>query len=246
MELLDADQREGVLAQLQGEESQPDPEPTQSVDGQFDEDEELEATGEETEEAEETEAEHGHAVPYSRFSKVIAARNEMTSKAEGYESKIQELESKIQQMGNLKDLLGERPKEQQYEESYEEPTEMDVLRQSVSQVAEQQQYNILEQELAAVASQYPNVSADMLLSAVIENPSTNIMQLAESYDQQVGEIRESAIAEYLKENGVNTASPAQSDVPPELSHFGGSSSPGNKSGASTISEVTNYLLKQGF
>lgn len=246
MELLSADQREEVLAQLQGEESQPNPEPTQTVDEQPEETEELEASGDQTEDNEVAEEEHGHAVPYSRFSKVIAARNELSSKAENYETKIQELEAKLQQMGNLKDLLGDKQEEQQYEEYDEEISEMDVLRQNVASVAEQQQYNILERELAAVSDRFPDVPTDMLLNAVIENPETDIMQLATAYDQQVGEIRESAIAQYLQEQEKQSAESARANVPPEISHTGGTNNPGNKSGASSISEVTNYLLKQGF
>ena len=216
----------------------------QAVDEQQDESEEHEASGEHEEGTDEAEEEHGHAVPYSRFSKVIAARNEMASKAEGFEAKIQELESKLQQMGNLKDMLGSNSREEYHEEEYqEEMTEMDVLRQSVAGVAEQQQYNILERELAAVAEMFPEVSSDMLLNAVIEDPQTDIMQLAASYDQQVGEIREAAIAQYLKDQAEQTAKP---DVPPEVGHAGGNYRPGNKSGASSISDVTNYLLKQGF
>ena len=238
MELLNADRREEVLAQLQGGESQPDPEPMQTVDEQ-----EPEAAGEETGETEEADETSGHAVPYSRFSKVIAARNEMTSKAEGFETKIQELESKLQQMENLKDLLGGKQEEQQHEEYQEEYSEMDVLRQSVAGVAEQQQYNILERELAAVSEAFPEVPADMLLNAVIEDPKTDIMQLASAYDQQVGEIREAAIAQYLKEQSEQTA---QTNLPPEIGHTGGTSNPGNKTGASTISEATALLLKQGF
>jgi hypothetical protein len=240
MSVLSSEQRDGVLAQLRGGETEQPAQASQPfVDGQ-----EEEAVEGESEYEEETEP-SGHAVPYSRFSKVISDRNEIAERAEQSQSRIAELEAQLTQLKNLKELFGNQQQDQH--DTYAEPeevSEVDALRQSMMEISEQQQYDSIERELAQIESLFPNVPSEMLLQAVIDDPNVNMTELASTYSTHVAEVEESAIARYLEEQGLSSA---PQDIPPEVGHTGGrSSAPGNKLNASSIREVTERLLKEGF
>ena len=67
--------------------------------------------------------------------------------------------------------------------------------------------------------------------------------MTQYYKGVPNEVEEAAIARYLAEQNVDSA---QTDVPPEVGHTGGrTQTPGNKSNASSIREVTERLLKEG-
>ena len=243
MSVLNDEQRAGVIAHLQGEEPEAATEEFQA----FDEVQE-EATEEAVDMQQEQEVEDdpsGHAVPYSRFSQVIAARNDLAEQNSSYESRVQELESKLASMKGLRELLGQQEQPEQQEYYQEEASEIDGIRASVQQIAEQQQYQLLERELAAASEQFPNVSNDYLLQAVIDDPSINLLETAAAYAGHVGEIEEAAIARYLESDQAHAATP---DVPPELGNSGRSPSTksASRTGASNIREVTEFLLKKGF
>lgn len=241
MTVLSNEQREGVLAQLRGEETPSQPEPQEA---HTDESETHEAQEESDYEEEEDDSDSGHAVPYSRFSKVISARNEFAQQAEQSQARIADLEEQLNQLKNLKELFGNQQQEQYDAHSEpEEVSEVDMLRQSLMQVSEQQQQGLIERELGHISEVYPNVPHDMLLQAVIEDPSVDMTELAGTYAAHLAEVEESAIARYLAEQNVDSA---QTDVPPEVGHTGGrTQTPGNKSNASSIREVTERLLKEG-
>lgn len=245
MSVLSNEQREGVLAQLRGEEIEHEPETHEAYS---DEGEQYEDEGsseyEEYEDSDE-ETETGHSVPYSRFSEVIAARNGYAEQAEQSQARIAELEEQLKQINNLKQLLGqEEQSDYGYAEEPQEVSELDVLRHSMDQIVEQQQYDLIERELDSIEQQYPNVPSEMLLQAVIDDPSTNMTELASVYSAHIAEIEEAAIARYTQEYGQSPS--AESDIPPEVGHTGGhDSQPGNKFNATSIREVTERLLKEG-
>jgi hypothetical protein len=243
LSLLNDEQRAGVLAQLQGDEPEAVTEEPQAFDEAHEEVEEDAVEMQQEEDVEEEQS--GHAVPYSRFSQVIAARNDLAEQNSNYETRVQELESKLASMKGLRELLGQQEQSQQEEYYQEEVSEIDGIRASVQQIAEQQQYQLLERELAAASEQFPSVSNDYLLQAVIDDPSINILETAAAYASHVGEIEEAAIARYLESNQADAATP---DVPPELGNAGRtpSSKQANRTGASNIREVTEFLLKKGF
>ena len=74
-----------------------------------------------------------------------------------------------------------------------------------------QEQQKLEKELNYVSDRYPTVPREALLSAVINDPNTNIIDAAERYSTFVAQVRESAIADYASQNGVN-----QRELPPEV------------------------------
>lgn len=241
MSVLNNEQREGVLAQLRGQEIEQQPEPQEA---HTDEGEQYEAEGESEYEEDDEETQTGHSVPYGRFSKVISARNEFAQQAEESQARIADLEQQLNQLKNLKELFGNQQQEQ-YDEyaEHQEVSEVDALRESLMQVSEQQQQTLIEQELGQISEIYPNVPHEMLLQAVIEDPSVDMTDLAGAYSTHLAEVEEAAIARYLEEQNLGSE---DSNVPPEVGHTGGRAyTPGNKSNASSIREVTEKLLKEG-
>lgn len=243
MSVLNGSQREGVLAQLRGEEVEHEPE-THAYQPDGAEQYEDEGSNE-YEEDESEEDPSGHAVPYSRFSEVISARNEYAEQAEQSQARISELEEQLKQINNLKQLIGkEEQNDYGYSDEPQEVSELDVLRESMNEIAEQQQYNLIERELSEIEGAYPDVPQEMLLQAVIDDPSVNMTELAGVYSQHIAEIEEAAIARYSQDNGQMDS--AASDIPPEIGHTGGRhETPDNKFNASSIKEVTERLLKEG-
>lgn len=240
MSVLSDEQREGVLAELQGGKAdEPDQANHPYVEGQ---EEEVADDGAEYEE--ETDP-TGHAVPYSRFSKVISDRNGYAEQAEQGQNRIADLEQQLSQLKNLKELMGNQQQDQY--DGYNEPeevSEVEGLRRSMMEISEQQQYSKIEQELSQIESLFPNVPTDMLLQAVIDDPNVDMTELAGAYSTHIAELEETAIARYLEEQGAGSANQG---VPPEIGHTGGQSlTPGNKSNASSIQEVTQRLLRDGF
>lgn len=200
--------------------------------------------------------EEGHAVPYSRFKSVIEARNE-------YKSKVSNLEKQLADLQNqLTARQQEQPKQQQSyfdevwnrgteaEESVDPYTEkLQTIEQKLYQFEVDKAQMELTREIQLAQQKYPNVSSELLLNAVIENPDTNIMAVAEQYNTFVMSVREQAIADYLSQSGqkapVKTAS-----APPRINPAGGSlvgkSVTGERS-PKTMDEARNALydfLKQ--
>lgn len=162
----------------------------------------------------------GHAVPYSRFKSVITARNELRERTEHLESQLRNLEEQLsvtknatQSKSAFDELYGSFMNEAT--PAYEDETTSKLRR--FEQVAEQfevfQAKQVLEQELAVAASKYPDVPRDVLLTAVVQNPQTDIMDIAERYSTFVSAIREDAIAQYAKANGGVRPAPA---APPRI------------------------------
>lgn len=151
----------------------------------------------------------GHSVPYSRFKSVITARNELREKTEYLESQLKNLEEQLnvtksakQSQSAFDDLYSNFMKPES-EPVYEDENASKLRR--FEQVAEQfevfQAKQQLEQELAIAAQKYPEVPKDVLLTAVVQNPSVDIMDIAERYNTFVSAVREDAIAQYTRANG---------------------------------------------
>ena len=164
--------------------------------------------------------EEGHAVPYSRFKSVITARNELRQRTDYLESQLKDLEEQLnasktatQSRSAFEDLYGNFMN--QSEPVYEDENASKLRR--FEQVAEQfevfQAKQQLEQELAVAAQKFPDVPRDVLLTAVVQNPSTDIMDIAERYNTFVSAVREDAIAQYTKANGGIRPAPA---APPRV------------------------------
>jgi len=186
----------------------------------------LEDSGD-NEEVEET----GHNVPYSRFSKVIAAKNQYADEADTLRQEVERLKAKEQELETLRRYNIQQPQQQyQEEESYNyddtDPYDQRLqmlegrLAENEREAKIREHMNEMEQQIAVIQQEHPNVDPIALLQHVQNNPDADLMELATSEAARVAELRESVIAEYLEANPhLQTQAPATPpDVPPEISN----------------------------
>lgn len=176
--------------------------------------------------------EHGHSVPYARFSKVIAHKNQLNEEADSLRSEVERLKRFESEVETLKRYNAQPAAPQQEEESYEYDDDAVLnkrLKELESKVAYSEQeatiqghMSVMEKEIAKVQEQYPDVDPVQILNHVQQNPDADIMQLAIAESSRISEMREVFIAQYLKENP-NAAQAARAggaqaapDVPPEI------------------------------
>jgi|TARA_R110000787_G_scaffold11089_4_gene37161 hypothetical protein len=166
-------------------------------------------------------SEDGHSVPYTRFSKVIAAKNRYAGEVSDLQAQIADMESRDAKYNQNIPQPAPRSNFDSDEEydSFDssEDTRFDVLETQMREVAVQQEEVKIESELAATVNEFPGVDPEFLLNAVIEDPSVDMRDLAEVYTNKVAEIEEAAVARFLAENPGAAAELENNDVPPEVS-----------------------------
>ena len=175
-----------------------------------------------------------HSVPYSRFKSIIDARNDLRSRNEELEAQLQSLQSQT-----LNEPTEQRSTEfdntyeawdQEYQALYGEPEQDEYSKRFQTLESRLEEFEVfqetqkLEKELAYVAERYPEVPREALLTAVVNDPTTNVLDVAERYNTFVAGVREAAIADYLKTNGVKQQEPPPA-VPPRVSSAPNSQQP---------------------
>lgn len=170
-----------------------------------------------------THSEEGHNVPYQRFQQVISSRNKLQEEKERLALQLQQLQEKLETQHTRKDKVETYQEETSYsgEENYaDEPdSRYTKLESRIQEFEVYKHEQLLERELAQVSNEFPNVPRELLLQAVIDNPSANLMEVAGQYTSYVASVEEGAIARYLKENNIA--------VPKRSATQGGSSGGGN-------------------
>ena len=219
-------------------------EPVAPVEAQPEEAEETLEAGEheapEGADDDDSEDEEGHAVPYSRFSKVIAAKNQFAEEVESLKAQVDKLQEKEEELETLRRYgMGQKQQEVVEEiEDYDSDPYDKRLQQLESRLADnereatiQKHMTEMEKEIAAIQQQYPNVDPIKLLQQVQHNPDVNLLELAVQEASQSAELREQIIAEYLKENPeaqvqLDAAKEAP-DIPPEVQNKSSSTNRGH-------------------
>ncbi len=198
-----------------------------------------------SDETDEVEDESGHNVPYSRFSKVIAAKNQYADEAETLRQEVDRLRQAEQELETLRRYNMNQPQQTSSEESYDyddvDPYDKRLamlenrLVETEREATIREHMSQMEQQIATIQQEHPNVDPIALLQHVQQNPDADLMELATSEAARVAEMRESVIAEYLESNPhLQQQAPATPpDVPPEVRNksnngsrgFAGSQSP---------------------
>ena len=170
------------------------------------------------------EPETGHNVPYSRFSKVIASRNEAQEKLSGVEEKVTSLQRELEEAKRFRSFMEQMQPQQsaqpavtQAEDDYLDPVvaqRFNALQQQYEQLAynrdvDVETQNVLREVQHAVASN-PGVPEEAFYEALNRDPNADLNAFGAMYSQRLAEIEEGAIARYLAENK------AAPDVPPEV------------------------------
>ena len=176
-------------------------------------------------EDDETDVEEGHSVPYGRFSKVIAARNSAAEEAQELREQLEQMQYQMDMMKNMRQMMGQDIPEDvtpQEESPFDTSTEMGRMQSQMHEMAVQQEQFTLERELAQVQEEYPGIDSSVLLNAVIQDPSVDIMAVAEQYTNHIAEIEEAAIASFLANLDLDDAGEEfEEDLPPEVGSRGG-------------------------
>ena len=176
-------------------------------------------------------------MPYSRFSKVIAARNNAAEEAQDLREQLEQMQYQMDMMKNMRQMMGQGAPEDvvpQEESPFDTSTEIGRMQSQMHEMAVQQEQHTLERELAQVQEEYPGVDPTVLLNAVIQDPSVDIMNVAEQYTNHIAEIEEAAIANFLANLDLDDAGEEyEEDLPPEVGSRGGrrrtvTSAAGNK------------------
>lgn len=241
MAYLSHDKQAEMLATLRGP-STPEVEETSVVEQpaspQVENDVEQEVSSAQPEE-------EGHNVPYQRFQQVISARNKLTEENERLAEQLQQLQEKAEEGNTRQDRVETYEEEDLYsgQENYDDEGQDSRYNQLESRVQEFEVYKheqLLERELASVEQEFPSVPRELLLQAVIDDPSADLMTVAGHYTTYVATVEEQAIARYVQENNIQV--PKRGATDGGSSGGGGTKSAlnaGHKNKPKTIKEGTS-------
>jgi hypothetical protein len=212
----DVNQEAGVEAQSE------EPEEAQAAPSQ-----EADSEADGTETAEEDAS--GHRVPYNRFKQMVDARNTLRVEAVEMKTRLGALEEQAKIAEQVRSVLPQQQPAQQEQITEDRGLFSDLLDDVGPQQAptpavdpridalmdrmQQQEVALarreLEVEIATATEAHPGVPRSVLLQAVVADPNTPVMSVAESYSTHLAQIEEAAIARYLQENPVATEAEAK-------------------------------------
>jgi hypothetical protein len=186
-------------------------------------------------EATEEEDTPGHRVPYKRFKSVLDARNDYKGEIDTLRERNRELEAYLASKPSSPEPEAESD---DYEFGYEEDDDLDLdyggydnkkveqLEKHVHEIRVAQHKQKLIRDMEVIKERFPNVPPESVLQAVANDPSTNMFQVAETFNSFLVEREEAAIQRYLKEHP-EAAQQAAPDAAPRPRKSGGGDSPGS-------------------
>jgi hypothetical protein len=170
------------------------------------------------------EEEGGHAVPYSRFSKVIAARNDAQEKLTGYEERLSSLQQELEEAKRFRSYMDQmqpkqtaQPAVEEAEEEWIDPAVRSQL-QAMQQRLQHFEYNTqveretqnVMKEVGTARQAHPDVPEEAFYEALNRDPHADLNAFGSMYTQRIAEIEEAAIARHMASQKVAP------DVPPEV------------------------------
>jgi hypothetical protein len=189
-----------------------------------------EANASDSEESEEED--HPHSIPYNRFRTVNEERKEFRNLAEEQTARIEELEEKLERM-----MAGTATQREERDvvdafNAADEDIDWEGFRNNV--VHEMEELRIsnaqaeLERDISYALEDYPDVPND---------GTVDVLDFAQQYNEFITEIREGAVADYVKKNGSSTR------ARPRVASAGSTQSE-STSAPKTFEDAKNALLKQ--
>ena len=219
---LDKEAQDAVFAKLRGQEEEvhqsPEPEPSVHATDEVDVKEQEESpqeqdfsTTEDKSSPSNDENDEGHSIPYNRFKSVIEARNKFKTEKGELERQLAELQAKLETKETAPRELEEE--DDWFDSIFDEDKEPDQsddryssLERRIQSFEEERGRHQLNAELQVALVQYPDVPEHVLLQAVIKDPSTDMLDVAEQWSTWMSSVKEDAINSYLKEQ--KAAAPA--------------------------------------
>jgi len=147
----------------------------------------------------------GHAIPYNRFKSVVDARNKFKDSNSALEKQIAELKAKLEDVSKpknveepdadeddwLNDVFGDEKDDNSDDARYAS------LESRIAQFEQERATQTLSAELQVALVQYPDVPESFLLNAVVNDPTVNILGVAEQYTTWMSSVQEGAVNKYL-------------------------------------------------
>lgn len=205
------------LRQDASENSSAEPSPSQNVEA-TPEKPFVRATQENqaTNEPEEDEGE-GHAVPYKRFKKVIESRNQLRGEIDYLKKEVEQLKSSPRQ-SDREFERSSRAAEEDFDRALEnllnpEGTKIKNLEERLFQFEVAQEKVKLNDDLRVIREKFPEVPEQVVLQAILQDPTLDTLKVAEQYSLFFSQIEEQGVAKYLKNNGLAQNQTQQKVVP---------------------------------
>ena len=199
--------------------------------------EEVDASGSEESEEED----HPHSIPYNRFRTVNEERKEFRELAEEQTALIEELEEKLERMmAGTATQREERDVVDAFNASDEDIDWEGFRNNMVHEMEELRIANAqaeLERDITHALEDYPDVPPEAILEAVANDGTVDVLDFAQQYNEFITEIREGAVADYVKKNGSSTR------ARPRVASAGSTQSE-STSAPKTFEDAKNALLKQ--
>jgi hypothetical protein len=204
---------------------------TESTTEDYQTESDVEETAEASEEAQEDES--GHRVPYSRFQKVLHTRNDLRDENDALKAQLESFEgqrqstpassyehdyethvSEDEEIDKIyQELLNEEQPEYDYEPTSYQGEEAPWKSRVESLEGKLWEFEVdkaqvqLQNEIDTAVGSYPGVPSEFLVQSVIQDPNTNVMDIAERYSAFIAGVEEGAIARYSDQHQLEAPAP---------------------------------------
>tara|TARA_R110002020_G_scaffold109774_2_gene253942 strand:+ start:418 stop:1170 length:753 start_codon:yes stop_codon:yes gene_type:complete len=241
--MLTEEDRQKIFNAIGGNEEET-PEPEAPIEEQAVEAEPAPAEEEQSldSEKEEVEEDHPHQIPYNRFRKVNEERKEFRELADEQSSQIEELQAQVSRLMQGTASSKDVEEVSKAVDLSDGEVDWEDWRNTVGRQMEELHIGRaqmeLERELQAVSEKFPDVPQDAVLQAVANDGSVDPYEFAAAYSEFISDIREGAVANYVKENALSAKKSARPRV-----NSAGSSSAGEPSKPKTMEAAQAALLR---
>jgi len=178
--------------------------------------------------------ESGHIIPYGRFKKVVDTRNTLRSENDTLKAQLEAMKTQYASLRQpVKGSVDHPAKtsEPSWLDDYmdgnssgqEQPNELKQLEARIHTFEVSKAQTELKRELGAAIEKYPHASEQILLHAVVQDPSVDVMEVAERYNTFVASIEEGAIDRHSKAKAAKASAPPRVKGVSSDGHLPGSS-----------------------
>ena len=141
----------------------------------------------------------GHAVPYARFKSVNESKKQLQARNAELERQLNERKTEAKPEPKNEDVFGSNDFYKQYEDPTPDDDRYATLEKRIQTFELRNAQAELEMEIGAIGKKYPDVPAELLLQATINNPNTDLFEVAKEYTHFIHEVEERALARHRKE-----------------------------------------------
>jgi len=195
--------------------------------------------------------ESGHIIPYGRFKKVVDTRNTLRSENDTLKAQLQAMQDQYASLQQPAKGSVDHPvqaSEPSWLDDYmdggssgqEQPNQLKQLESRIHTFEVAKAQTELKKELGNAMERYPHVNEQILLHAVVQDPSVDVMEVAERYNTFVATIEEGAIDRHSKASATKASAPPRVKGVSSDGHLPGSS--GDRQKPKTMREAKQAAL----